>query len=218
MPPRPCTTRSAPRSRVTLTFTPTPSPAPPRPVGRCRVPSNPAATRDDESMGHCSGTVVRRQRTIGHDQRRPDGDRRSRPSPITIDAEQVTRGPRRHRPSDSTSRPAGSQNAVTQFASTQTLAVTSQDGNAAGTLSSLFHRTVRRRSPERTPTAAARPWARSPWPNSPTPTGWTAGPDVLHPEPRLGQGSVGPARHQWPRHVAGRCGRWLERRPRHRTH
>ena len=42
----------------------------------------------------------------------------------------------RRRAHRSTSRPTGSENAVTQFASDQTIAVTSQDGYAAGTLDS----------------------------------------------------------------------------------
>ena len=67
---------------------------------------------------------------------------------------------------------AGSENAVTQFATDQTIAVTSQDGYAAGTLDSYRSApTERSRAP--TPTVRVRHSGPSRWHSSPTRRDWT---------------------------------------------
>ena len=114
--------------------------------------------------------------------------------------------------------PVGSEGAVTQFADDQTIEVTSQDGNAAGTLESysigsdgVITGTYSNGDSQALGTIALAQFAN---PDGLDDIGQT----YFTPTVASGKAQLGEPGHERPRHAAGGCGRGLERRPGHRAH
>ena len=159
---------------------------------------------------------LRVQRPAGLTQRNRRSGPARPPWPSTT-SRATTPGPGRPSP-PSTSRAVGSEGAVTQFADDQTIEVTSQDGNAAGTLESysigsdgVITGTYSNGDSQSLGTIALAQFAN---PDGLDDIGQT----YFTPTVASGKAQLGEPGDERPRHTARGSGRGLERRPGHRAH